>query len=75
MRMQIFIILLKNINIFLIDLDNQQRLFNKYVRESVENRLGKEFLLMHEIQEIDHEVMESIKSKTEAIRNGILSFI
>lgn len=40
---------------------NQQRLFNKYVRESVENRLGKEFLLLHEIQEIDHEVMESIK--------------
>ncbi len=48
---------------FIILLDNQQRLFNKYVRESVENRLGKEFLLMHEIQEIDHEVMESIKSE------------
>jgi hypothetical protein len=40
---------------------NQQRLFNKYVRENVENRLGKEFLLLHEIQEIDHDVMESIK--------------
>lgn len=43
--------------------DNQQRLFNKYVRENVETRLGKEFLLLHEIQEIDHNVMESIKSK------------
>lgn len=40
---------------------NQQRLFNKYVRENVETRLGKEFLLLHEIQEIDHDVMESIK--------------
>lgn len=40
---------------------NQQRLFNKYVRENVENRLGKEFLLLHEIQEIDHDVMETIK--------------
>jgi hypothetical protein len=33
------------------------------VRESVEHRLGKEFLLLHEIQEIDSEVMEIIKSK------------
>lgn len=40
---------------------NQQRLFNKYVRENVETRLGKEFLLLHEIQEINHDVMESIK--------------
>jgi len=40
---------------------NQQRLFNKYVRENVETRLGKEFLLLHEIQEIDQAVMESIK--------------
>ena len=42
--------------------DNQQRLFNKYVREKVEQRLGKEFLLLHEIQEIDHGIMEAIKS-------------
>jgi hypothetical protein len=45
--------------------NNQQRLFNKYVRESVETRLGKEFLLLHEIQEIDQDVMEVIK--TEAL--------
>lgn len=43
--------------------NNQQRLFNKYVRESVESRLGKEFLLLHEIQEIDHDVMEVIKKE------------
>ena len=43
-------------------LDNQQRFFNKYVRESVEKKLGKDFLLMHEIQEINSEVMEEIKS-------------
>jgi len=41
--------------------NNQQRLFNKFVRESVEQKLGKEFLLLHEIQEIDQEVMETIK--------------
>ena len=33
------------------------------MRESVESRLGKDFLLLHEIQEIDQEVMEHIKSK------------
>ena len=33
------------------------------MRESVECRLGKEFLLLHEIQEIDQDVMELIKSK------------
>jgi hypothetical protein len=43
--------------------NNQQRLFNKFVRESVERRLGKEFLLLHEIQEIDSEVMEIIKKE------------
>jgi hypothetical protein len=32
------------------------------VRESVEKKLGKDFLLMHEIQEINSEVMEEIKS-------------
>ncbi len=42
--------------------DNQQRLFNKFVRERVEQKLGKIFLLTHEIQEIDHEIMEDIKS-------------
>jgi hypothetical protein len=41
--------------------NNQQRLFNKFVRESVERRLGKEFLLFHEIQEIDANVMEEIR--------------
>lgn len=41
--------------------NNQQRFFNKYVRESVEKKLGKDFLLLHEIQEISPEVMEEIK--------------
>jgi len=41
--------------------NNQQRFFNKYVRESVEKKLGKDFLLMHEIQEISPDVMEEIK--------------
>ncbi|CAF1091672.1 unnamed protein product, partial [Brachionus calyciflorus] len=43
--------------------NNQQRLFNKFVRESVERRLGKEFLLLHEIQEINHDIMEEIKKE------------
>ncbi|RNA28619.1 hypothetical protein BpHYR1_008628 [Brachionus plicatilis] len=43
--------------------NNQQRLFNKFVRESVERRLGKEFLLMHEIQEINQDIMEDIKKE------------
>ena len=38
-------------------------MFNKFVRESVEQRLGKEFLLLHEIQEIDSLVMEEIKKE------------
>jgi hypothetical protein len=42
--------------------DNQQRFFNKYVRETVERKLGKDFLLLHEIQEISPDVMEEIKS-------------
>jgi hypothetical protein len=42
---------------------NQQRLFNKFVREKVETRLGKDFLLLHEIQEINSDIMEEIKSK------------
>lgn len=33
------------------------------MREKVENRLGKEFLLLHEIQEINSDIMEEIKSK------------
>jgi hypothetical protein len=33
------------------------------VRESVEKKLGKDFLLTHEIQEIDQHIMEEIKSK------------
>lgn len=41
--------------------NNQQRFFNKFVRESVEKRLGKDFLLFHEIQEIDQNIMEEIK--------------
>ena len=41
---------------------NQQRLFNKFVREKVETRLGKDFLLLHEIQEINGDIMEEIKS-------------
>jgi len=41
--------------------NNQQRFFNKYVRESVERKLGKDFLLLHEIQEISSDVMEEIK--------------
>lgn len=50
---------------------NQQRLFNKFVREKVESRLGKDFLLLHEIQEINGDIMEEIKSKS--IKNN--SFI
>jgi len=42
---------------------NQQRLFNKFVREKVENRLGKDFLLLHEIQEINGDIMEEIKKE------------
>jgi hypothetical protein len=46
-----------------IRLDQTQRLFNKYVREKVDEKLGKEFLLTHEIQEIDTDIMEEIKSE------------
>lgn len=42
---------------------NQQRLFNKFVREKVESRLGKDFLLLHEIQEINGDIMEEIKKE------------
>ena len=35
------------------------------MRESVELKLGKDFLLTHEIQEIDSEIMEEIKSNYE----------
>lgn len=42
---------------------NQQRLFNKFVREKVEARLGKDFLLLHEIQEINSDIMEEIKKE------------
>ena len=50
-----------NISIYIYKA-NQQRLFNKFVREKVENRLGKDFLLLHEIQEINGDIMEEIKS-------------
>lgn len=33
------------------------------MREKVETRLGKDFLLLHEIQEINGDIMEEIKSE------------
>ena len=41
----------------------QQRIFNTFVRESINQLLGPDYMRTHDVQDIDAQVMEMIRSK------------
>lgn len=41
----------------------QQRQFNTFVRDSINQLLGSDFMRTHDVQDIDSQVMEMIRSK------------
>ena len=43
-------------------LKEQQRLFNTFVRESISQLLGPDFMRDHDVQDIDAQVMDMIRS-------------
>ena len=43
--------------------NKQQRQFNTFVRESINQLLGPDFMRTHDVQDIDAQVMEMIRSK------------
>jgi hypothetical protein len=50
--------------------NKQQRQFNTFVRESINQLLGPDFMRTHDVQDIDAQVMEMIRSKF--IRRGYI---
>lgn len=47
--------------------NKQQRIFNTFVRESINQLLGADFMRTHDVQDIDSQVMEMIRK--EAVEN------
>lgn len=47
--------------------NKQQRIFNTFVRESINQLLGPDFMRTHDVQDIDAQVMEMIRK--EAVEN------
>lgn len=43
--------------------NKQQRQFNTFVRESINQLLGPDYMRTHDVQDIDHQVMEMIRKE------------
>ncbi len=41
----------------------QQRIFNKYVKNEVKKEFGENYLAIHQVRDLDFEIMQSIKSE------------
>ena len=46
----------------------EQAQFNKFVREEVTKRFGENFLLQHEVNQLESSIMDIIKSKHAQIK-------
>lgn len=41
----------------------KQKLFNRFVKNQVKNQFGEDFLLNHQVRELDFETMQKIKGR------------
>ena len=56
---------LKKKQTFKLNKKEQQRVFNTFVRESINQLLGNDYMRTHDVQDIDAQVMEMIRSKRD----------
>ncbi len=42
----------------------QQKIFNKYVKNEVKREFGENYLAKHQVRDLDFEIMQNIKSKS-----------